>query len=113
MTVPLDWVTDPTIQRNFDRLRELAVDTGGQSVGIRFGTGSVAYPGGDDNFPSEVVTHGLGTTPVVALVTSAGAGTFMAAHTLDSTDFTIDGGTIDGSSPAAATAVTYYWLVIG
>lgn len=107
-------------QRNFDKLAGLVVDAGDQSASIRFGVGTITWPGGaSNNFASPtVVTHGLGRQPVAVLQSNTGnAGLTLspvhAASVIGSTTFTAFANTVDGQLPAAGSTSTFAWLVIG
>lgn len=119
MTINLEHTYDDnhTIDRNFDILRHVAIDTGGLSIGIRFGTGTVTWPGGSVNSDVVTIDHGLATTPrsiqFTPIATATPADIFVSAGSVTSTTFGARGRTTDGSSPAAASTQTFYWLVIG
>ena len=99
--------------RNFDALQSLVIDTGGQSVGARFGSGTLTFPGSSDSTGELTVTHGLATTPVAVLVTGTGGTTLVTVNDVGGTTFDALGVTTDGSEPAADTESTFYWLAIG
>lgn len=110
-----DWLT---AIRNFERLRLVVPDAGGQSTGFRFGTSVVTWPGGSQTSSVLTVTHGLGRAPVVVLVTLtswAASTQYPVGATVSYTtaNFGLVASTTDGSSPAAATAATYAWVAIG
>lgn len=104
-----DW---DVVRRNFEQLAG-SIDTAGQSIGVRFGLGTLEYPGGSPSFTDDTTAHGLGRTPVAAFAVANHSNTFIGTKTLDATDLVVQGRTVDGSSPAAASLVNYYWLVIG
>jgi hypothetical protein len=106
-------VRDRDVQGNFDWLLKRFLDTGGRSAGIRFGSGTLTWPGGSAFTNATSVTHGLGTTPAAVLVTGSGGATLVTANTVGATTFNALGCTIDGSTPAASTTITFYWLAIG
>lgn len=103
-----DW---DSVRRNFERLFQM-FDTGGESVGVRFGLGTDAWPGGADTSTGVTITHGLGREPVAVFTQS----TTLVAHcrptAVDSTGFTATHKTIDGSSPGAGNA-NFYWMAVG
>jgi hypothetical protein len=113
MTFLPEWVPEEMIRRNFDRLASLVIDTGAQLVGIRFGSGQITYPGGSAVSDAGLVSHGLGKAPVAMFCQSQGVHHYVRPITPTSTTFTAQGRTLDGTSPAAATTVDFYWLVIG
>jgi hypothetical protein len=81
---------------------------------VKCGLATVTFPGGSRYSGVTLVDHGLGATPVAAL-----AGPYQAAFYLggvsstSATQIGLQITTADGSSPAAATAVTVAWLAIG
>lgn len=107
---PEDWAA---VERVRQALQSLVVDTGGQSIGVRFGAASVTWPGGSPFSTAKTVTHGLGRTPVTVLTTPNNSPSTCYVDTVGATTFNITLHTDDGSSPAAATTRTVYWLVIG
>lgn len=100
--------------RNFQKLQQLVIDTGGQSVGMRFGTTSVTWPGGAQATNVPAVDHGLGRTPVVALLTPLNSTNLvLSVMSVTATQITVQGATRDESSPVLGTTRTVHWLVIG
>lgn len=100
------------IERNFNVLRSLVIDTGGKDISMRFGVATDAWPGGADTTTGVAVAHGLSTTPVVVFTQS----TTILAHArptaLTGTTFNINAKTVDGSAPGAGN-LAIYWLAIG
>jgi hypothetical protein len=99
--------------RNFQKLMSLVLDTGGRSVGIRFGTGSVSFTASAAS-TEYTVAHGLGRTPVTAYATfrhATGTTLVFTAYVSTLTSTTI------GVSAAVSSAVTgslsVDWLVFG
>lgn len=118
MTVSLEYVHEndwAAVSRLIDQLNGLLIDTGGRSVGIRFGSNTITWPGGSGTTSSTTVTHGLGRTPAGVYVSASTTlgGTHINATSVGATTFSVQGTTIDGSSPAGGTTGTFYWLVIG
>lgn len=115
----LEFVRDnPTTQRNFEKLAAQFLDTGGQSIGIRFGTQVLSWAGGTARTGSPTISHGLGRVPQVVFVTPQGSPSstwfpIAVGDTLGATTFVMRGVTSDNSSPAAATTTTVAWMVIG
>jgi hypothetical protein len=98
-------IRDRNIQGNFDRL--------GQLLGLeklRIGSGTLTFPGGSTFTSETTVTHGLGTTPRAVLVTGTFGASMVSVNDVGATTFDALGCTIDGSTPAAATAGTFFWL---
>lgn len=101
--------------RNFSKLASLVPDTGGQSVGVRFGTQQLTWPGSNTTTSTATVTHGLGRTPVVVLANVVSGAPFAVTSlgTVGAATFTLNARTVDGSSPANGTHATVHWMVIG
>jgi hypothetical protein len=116
MTLPLEHLpTDTPIGRNFAITAQRALSLGGSVQGdVRIGVATVTWDGSHAT-ASATVSHGLGRTPIVVLVTPQG-GPFLlhyAVSTFTATTFALSVPTSDGSFPAAATTRDIYWLVIG
>lgn len=114
--ISLEHLADGSVSaRNFETLRRLVVDTGGESLGLRVGSETLTWPGGSADTGTVTVDHGLGKAPV-ALFTQSGT---LTAHarpdpsSVTTVDFDVRARTVDASTPAAATTMTVYWLVIG
>lgn len=103
------------LDRNVGRLMSLVPDTGGQTIGLRFGTQTLTWPGSTTTTGSETITHGLGATPVVVLVgiQAESVAVMSWANNVGATTFTVAARTGDGTSPAADTTCTLAWLAIG
>jgi hypothetical protein len=99
-------------QQNWDEILQRLIDTGGQSVGIRFGLATDAWPGGSDTTTGVAIAHGLGKTPIGVFTQSTTITAHARPTALTSTTFNVNLRTIDGSSPGAG-AATAYWLAIG
>ena len=112
--IPLEQLRDGTVtDRNFQKLMSLVMDTGGQSVGIRFGSDSVTWNGASPTSPATTVTHGLGSKPVCVLLTSTGStNAVYSTATPTTTSMDITATTRDGSTPANGTQRFFYWAVI-
>lgn len=109
--IKLEHLADGSVtDRNFVKLAGLVLDTGGQSVGLRFGTFS-----GTTSATGELTTtvaHGLARTPGAVLLTSnSSSGTQITARAINLTATTFDVYVV--RSAAAAVAVGGYWAVIG
>jgi hypothetical protein len=111
--LPHLFIEDHQVHQNFEKLARAMIDTGDQLVGIRFGSGQITYPGGSAVSDAGLVSHGLGKAPVAMFCQSQGVHHYVRPITPTSTTFTAQGRTLDGTSPAAATTVDFYWLVIG
>src|SRR4051812_22826886 len=103
--------------RNFQALARLVLDTGGRSIGIRFGAATITWPGGSP-FATVAVTHGLSRTPVVVFAGDAGGGTMAtnipvwSASAPGATTFTAAAETSDASAPAVGLTRTFYWVCL-
>lgn len=107
---PGDW---DGVQRLVDLLSRLLIDVGGRSIGVRFGSGTLTFPGGSPSTSTVTVNHGLGRTPVAVCVCNEFLGSIGSVNTLTSTTFQTLGFTVDGSSPGAGTGAPFYWIAIG
>lgn len=115
MSINLEHTADdnPAIDRNFEKLKSLVIDTGGESAGIRFGMATLTFPGGTSIFTPDTVPHGLGITPEVAFATAVHSNVFIGVASLDPTNLVFEGRTVDATIPGAGSSVNYFWLVIG
>lgn len=103
------------IDRNFRSIAQLAIDTGGKDIGVRYGVGTVTWPGGTQFTGVVTIPHGLGKTPVDVLVTpkvTTVAGYTLWAATFTATTFQVAGWTMN-AAPGAGTTDLFSWLVIG
>lgn len=119
---PGDW---GAVERVRQLLQSLVIDAGidattklPRSVGIRFGTATITWPGGTP-FATVAVTHGLGRTPTAVFAGDAGGGTMntnipvWSATSPGATTFTAAAETSDASAPAVGLTRTFYWLAVG
>jgi hypothetical protein len=115
MSVSLQDLADnsPT-DRNFRKLAQLVIDTGGQNVGIRFGNQVLTFPGGGVFTSISTVTHGLGRTPKVVVATANLAAVTLFAFTYapGATTFNLQGWT-PNAAPGAGTTESVSWVAIG
>lgn len=103
-----------TLRRILGLIASSLIDTGGRSIGIRFGSGTVTFPGGAQTSTVMNVSHGLGKTPVCVLLTSQSATVmFEAVAPLSATQIGVEAATRDLSSPVLGTTRSFYWVVIG
>jgi hypothetical protein len=109
---PEDWAA---VERVRQVLQSLVPDTGGRSIGVRFGVSTLTWPGGVAGSSIGTVTHGLGRTPVCVLATVNAGGVAGPAWTgtPGATTFPLAARTADGSSPGAGTTTSVSWVVIG
>lgn len=115
MTIRLEQLADGSItDRNFQQLMSLVIDTGGESIGVRFGQKAFTWPGGT-GLQTFTITHGLGRAPIVVLAINGNNNTrgMPRTYTYGATTFVLDIITSDASVPGAGTADTYYWLAVG
>jgi hypothetical protein len=103
---------DDRRQSNWEEILRRLIDTGGQSIGVRFGVGADSWPGGSDTTSGVAVAHGLGKTPVVVFTQSTTITAHARPTALTSTTFNGNLRTIDGTAPGAG-AASFYWLAIG
>lgn len=117
--IDLELLTDGTATaRNFDKLRTLLIDTGGQSIGLRLGTDTVTYPGATAGSTVKTVTHGLGRIPVYVGPQWVAGGTTGTtySHTFEVSNLTTTTFDVQGfgsSAVAAGQTVAIMWVVIG
>jgi hypothetical protein len=113
--INLEQLADGSISdRNFQKLMSLVPDSGGQTVGFRFGETSVTYPGASQSATLKTVAHGLGRIPVVVFTQAFNTTVHLAEpHSKDATNIQITTATRDESSPAGGTTAAVFWLVIG
>lgn len=110
---------DPGRRQKFDALARAILGLGGKSVELRFGTGTVTWPGGNPFTSTVTIPHGLGRAAVVALATAAlppgSANATVSVVSKDATNVVWQGCVADtvSGSPAAATTRTFYWIAIG
>jgi hypothetical protein len=103
-----DW---NSVRRNFERLSDL--DTGGQSVSIRFGRSSIDFTASTDS-SSTTVDHGLGKEPLAVVATAYGASTHARFPALNTGNYTATQFDIAGRIFAVATeTVIFNWIAIG
>jgi hypothetical protein len=99
--------------RNFQALARLGIDTGGQSVGIRFGVATLSWTASTDSAVL-TVTHGLGRTPVVVVANSFSAASFASVPYCTTLSFTSTSFGLAGIVRAAFTGSTQVcWVAIG
>lgn len=98
-------------QRNFDAIARLMIDTGGVSIGLRFGTAVVATPGAAAFFDT-VIDHGLGTIPVVAVATPDHGSYHAAVLTFTDTQFTVRCSHTQATSTDPGD-FNVYWIALG
>jgi hypothetical protein len=124
MSLPLEQVTDydgkldvDTVQRNFDAVSIAMPGLGGASVEVRFGVGTMTWPGGQSISTELTISHGLGRIPkvVVATMQTNGQGQVVAVHAgaYTSTTFKAQADWVQGFSPAAGTTMPVGWIAIG
>lgn len=86
-----------------------------QAVQASWGTAQVTWPGGSRLTNGIQVNHGItGSTPRIWTTADCTSINFAAlAYNVGATQFSLQGDTIDGSSPAANTHSNIYWIAIG
>lgn len=109
--IALEHLADGSVSdRNFQALMRLVLDTGGQSVGARFGSNAVTFTASATS-NTVGVTHGLGRLPVACFVSVGTANNLRVGwSSLSSTGFNVTGHSAIG---AVSGDLTFSWLVIG
>lgn len=116
MTIALEQLADGSISdRNFQRLATLVLDTGGKTVGIRFGTNSTVDFAASKDSSVATVTHGLGKTPVAAFCQFHDTGSLTISPVANIGGLTSTQLSVAGHNDTAITAtdVPFFWVVIG
>ena len=115
MGINLETLADNSkADRNFRKLAQLVLDTGGQDVGVRFGTGTATWPGGSQFTNTVTITHGLGRTPIAVVCTCITGGAAIGAYQAfgyTSTTFAVKAQAVDGGTTAGSQ--TFAWVAIG
>lgn len=107
---PEDWAA---VERMRQRLQSLVVDTGGQSVGIRFAQATLSFAA-STNSGTITVSHGLGRTPIVVVATAHNAPAFGNVPTCHAATFTSTTFQMNGEVKTAFTGdVAVSWVAIG
>jgi hypothetical protein len=122
MTVALPhFDEDDRRQSNWEEILRRLIDTGGQSIGVRFGADTLAWPGvAAATSNTKLVAHGLGKVPIVVIC----AAYVPAANTVtrgidieaddalfNTTDFTCRG--IFGNGVTSSATWPFCWIAIG
>lgn len=113
MGIALERLEDNSVtDRNFLTLAEIVVDTGGQSVGVRFGANSATWSASPTS-ATKTIAHGLGRTPGAVFVSATGTGflLYSEASASNSTNIFISG--TDTRNTSLTGTFAFYWLVIG
>lgn len=112
MTIVLEHLADGSISdRNFQTLMKLVPDTGGQSVGIRFGVATCAWTASAYS-AALVVSHGLGKTPVnIQLTPHSNPDMTFGPTARSATTFTVQGYFAPGIAITGSFPVD--WVAIG
>jgi hypothetical protein len=128
LPLPLPAITDADgrldpqmAQFAIDVIARQFLDAGGQSLKLRVGTATISWPGGSVTSDTETVTHGMGSTPVVVLVSVASSGGMsgvtlvptVQAFTYTSTQFSVTAYTVDAQTPLNTATTPISWLAIG
>jgi hypothetical protein len=120
MTLPIPTL-DPehrNLQFILDRLVQSGVDTGGRQVKVRFGSGTITWPGGAATSNQLTVAHGMGGTPTNVYLTMTQPANFNTlfreSAAADATNIYVRGVVSDlVTAPAAASTQKFHWLAIG
>ena len=113
MTLPLLRVAelgdDNPVQFNFDVLAKLFIDTGNESIKIRFGTGSMTGNGTPTQTAN--VTHGMGSTPVACFAMAEASTLLPSTSTYGATTFQVALRHVDNTN--WNTAQNFVWAAFG
>jgi hypothetical protein len=114
MGIGLEQLADGSVSdRNFQALAQLVLDTGGKSLGIRFGTGSATWSASQVS-GAVTVTHGLGASPALVIVQQINTTAITYGNiTTSSTTFSVTGNYTDHASGNLTGTFGFWWLVIG
>jgi hypothetical protein len=107
--ISLEHLADGSLaDRNFLTLTKLVLDTGGKSIGVRFGTSSATWTASAQS-ANKAIAHGLGHAPVAVMMTGYN-NLIWANVSRDATNIVIA-----GISPGGAITGTFNvdWLAIG
>jgi hypothetical protein len=110
MTIALEHLADNSpADRNFRRLAQLMPNTGGKSIGIRFGSSSATWTAAVLS-AAVTIPHGLGIAPgYVGIQTQSQLFDFKV--TADATNLTVTGYRTDNTAVSAT--INFYWLACG
>lgn len=113
--IDLELLTDGTATaRNFDKLRTLLIDTGGQSIGLRFGSDSLSFAASAVSV-TRTVNHGLAKIPQAILVLPTLGTEYIVANYVGASrndvSFQVSGQTNSGSAITAD--LGFFWVAIG
>ena len=108
--IGLEHLADGSIaDRNFLQLANLVIDTGGRSLGIRFGSDTVSFTAAAQS-ANKVISHGLGKTPILVLGIVGTQGMFLNTFTYTDTTFTASAYYAAGTTTGN---FTIFWVAIG
>lgn len=111
--INLEHLADGSVSdRNFQALMNLVLDTGGKSIGLRFGTKSFLWPGGTAQ-QTFTIDHGLGRAPQVVLAVNSNNNTAAMPRTYTYTATQFELNLIAPANVAATTGDTFHWVAIG
>lgn len=114
MTISLEQLADGSLSdRNFQKLMRLVLDTGGVTAGARWGIATLSFTASTDSATLSV-THGLGTTPIVAVATSYNAAAFGKIPNCNTFSYAATTFSLNGEVKTAFTGTaTVGWVAIG
>lgn len=111
MTISLDPLGDGSVSdRNFQKLMSLVLDTGGRSVGIRFGTATATWTASATS-ATVTIPHGLGKIPGFVTYGSKNTPFEYATASVDATNISTVGYQTAGT--VVTGTLTFYWVVLG
>lgn len=113
MSISLEHLADGDwqgLRRVIDVLMKLVIDTGGQTVGVRFGVSSVTFTASNVSAAHAGILHGLATTPVVVIATARDPIVNIGCNGRSATALQFQGTCV--TAPITAT-ITLDWVAIG
>lgn len=109
MTISLEQLRDGSVSdRNFQTLMRLVLDTGGLTIGMRFGTTTLTFTASTVS-ATATINHGLGSAPIAVLLGSRDALMQPGCFARSGTQLSING--LYNSSVSTTAAVD--WVAIG
>jgi hypothetical protein len=111
MSLSLQDLADNSVSdRNFRKLAQLVIDTGGKDIGLRWGTGTAVFTAAVFT-PTVTIAHGLGKTPVVAFTQTQSGLIDYAVTGFTATNLSVVG--FSTNNVAVTATLSFYWIVVG
>lgn len=111
--IALDHIADgdwQAVERLRLALQSLVVDTGGQSIGVRFGTSTATWTAAATT-PGVTIPHGLARSPIYAHASTRTSLLEYAVTSRDATNIVVTG--FVTMNTAFTGSATFDWVVIG